>query len=76
MFEKNQPGFVMVFLVVVSGAAGYARYLGARPSDIALIGLVAFGAIILVFARSRCPRHIANSDTPAEVIALCRNPTT
>ena len=50
MFEKNQLGFVMVFLVVVSGIAGYARYLGARPSDIALIGFVAFGAIILAFA--------------------------
>ena len=62
MFEKNQLGFVMVFLVVVSGAAGYARYLGARPSDIALIGFVAFGAIILAFAAAVL-WHIANSDT-------------
>ena len=48
------------------GAPDYQNYLcscnNARPSDIALIGFVAFGAIILAFAAAVL-WHIANSDT-------------
>lgn len=42
--------FIIAFLVAVSGAAIYALYLGARPADIAVVGFVAFSAVIVAFA--------------------------
>lgn len=42
--------FIIAFLVAVSGAAIYALSLGARPADIAIVGFVAFAAVIVAFA--------------------------
>lgn len=42
--------FILVFLAVISAIAGYALHKGATPAHIALIGFVAFSAIIVAFA--------------------------
>ena len=42
--------FVLAFLVLVSAIAGYAVYKGATAADIALIGFIAFSAVIVAFA--------------------------
>ncbi|MGD8310768.1 MAG: hypothetical protein PVG98_15135 [Chromatiales bacterium] len=42
--------FILGFLVLVSAAAAYALTRGAKPADIALIGFVAFSAVIVAFA--------------------------
>ena len=42
--------FIIAFLIAVCGVAVYALYLGARPADIAVVGFVAFAAVIVAFA--------------------------
>ncbi|WP_299410546.1 hypothetical protein [uncultured Roseobacter sp.] len=43
-------GFILAFLILVSGGAIYAINKGARPFDIAVVGFVAFSAVIVAFA--------------------------
>lgn len=42
--------FILGFLVLVSAIAGYAIHEGAKPSHIALIGFIAFSAVVIAFA--------------------------
>ena len=42
--------FILVFLILVSGTAIYSLNQGARPFDIAVVGFVAFSAVIIAFA--------------------------
>jgi hypothetical protein len=42
--------FVLAFLVLVSVVAGYAVSEGATAGDIALVGFIAFSAVIVAFA--------------------------
>ena len=48
--RMRNVAFVLGFLVIVSAIAAYALRQGATPADIALIGFVAFSAIIVAFA--------------------------
>lgn len=42
--------FILLFLLLVCAATVYALNRGARPIDIAMIGFVAFSAVIVAFA--------------------------
>ena len=46
----RSAGFILVFLLVVSALAAYALKKEATPADIALVGFIAFSAVVVSFA--------------------------
>ena len=48
--RMRNVAFILGFLLLVSALAAYALKQGATPADIALIGFVAFSAIVISFA--------------------------
>ncbi len=46
----RSAGFILVFLLLVSALAAYALKKQATPADIALVGFIAFSAVVVSFA--------------------------
>ena len=67
--DRNPIVFVFLVVLAVYGIAGFAVYGGVRAHDIALIGFVAFGTIIVFFAAAVLYQIANGSITLAGIIS-------